>query len=985
MATEELVNKSLVKHWAVWSLVWLTVFPLVGLLVSVKFHNPDFLGGISWLTFGRMRPIHVNGVIFGAFSTSFFALIYYYVPRLCGVRMYKEEWGWWLLWLWNAFVFFGSFSFMMGYNSGLEAGEYEWPLNILRYVVLLLITIQVLGTILCRKEKRFYVAMWYTTAAVIWTLMNLILGNVLLSYAQAFSGVNSAAMHGLYIHYIVGLWLTPAGLALIYYFLPVSAKNPLYSHRLSLLGFWSLAFFYPFVGIHHYLYSPIPHMNQTMSITASMLLIIPVWAVIVNFFGTMKGRWGAVLGGGGGDNYAAKFLMLGAVYYLLGCFQGSTEALRRLQQLTHFNDFVISHSHLTVFGAMVVWAVGGLYYVWPRVTGKVLWSDRLASWHLWLTITGFSLMAVVLTAMGFVQGSMLEYQVNFVDTVKEMKPWWVARSLSGLTMDIGFILMVINFYKTVREGKAIEKEVIETSLWEKESSVRTGVRGSWIETPSTVFLVAGLGFFFLAVFVQGIMPWLMPETRTTTVIDEVTKKPIQVASYTPLETHGRKVYIREGCWYCHSQYVRPVTGESFRWGPVSQAGEYAYDFPHLLSTRRIGPDLTRVGRKYGDGWHIAHHWDPREVVPDSIMPSFPWLFEPSKGDIPPQLNEDGKALVAYIQRLGTGIGDWREVFIPTRLSAGVSLKMSPEEQEELVSLGKKVFERRCVGCHGVKGDGNGASARFLDPLPRDFTRGIFKFRSTPGKDSLPTDADLFITITHGLWGTAMPTWQEITERERFAVLQYIKTFSDRWQKEPVSQPIPIPPEPPVTEASIGNGEKLFHGKAICYLCHGVEGKGDGVLAKGLKDVWGHPERPANFTLPAGVHGGVKLGHDGEHIFKTIMTGVGGTPMPEFESQLAHVDSSKQNACALPKDQLTPMRIWDIVHYVQSLRVQAHASELVAAGLKPEDLEAALTRIWVSLSEAAENKKLDQGVIQMHLTQLDEKEIRFARETLKRGD
>ena len=967
MDTDGLVNKSLIKHWAVWALVWLTVFPFVGLFVSIKFHNPEFLGGISWLTFGRMRPVHVNGVIFGSFSTGFFALLYYFVPRLCGVRMYKEEWGWGLLWLWNAFLVLGSISFLIGYNSGLEAAEYKWPLNILRYAVFLLIAIQVLGTIFRRKEQRFYVALWYTAAAVVWTLMNLIVGGALLPYAPAFAGINSAAMHGLYIHYIVGLWLTPAGLCLVYYFLPLSAKAPLYSHRLSLLGFWSLAFFYPFVGTHHYLYSPIPHMTQTIAIATSVLLIMAVFAVIVNFFGTMRGRWGTVLGGGGGDNYAAKFLMLGVVYYFLGSFQGSAEALRRVQQLTHFNDFVISHSHLTVFGAMVVWVVGGLYYVWPRVTGRQLWSNRLASWHLWLTIIGFSIMAVGLTAMGFVQGSMLEYQANFVDTVKEMKPWWVVRSLSGLTMDIGFVLMVINFYRTVREGKAVETEVIEASLWDKEPPVRTGTSGRWIENPSAVVLIAGLGFFFLAVSIQGIMPWLMPETRTTTVIDEVTKKPIQVTDYTPLEAHGRKVYIREGCWYCHSQFVRPVTGESFRWGPVSQAGEYAYDFPHLLSTRRIGPDLTRVGRKYEDGWHIAHHWNPEEVVPDSIMPSFPWLFEPAEGDKPPALNEDGKALIAYIQRLGTGIGDWREGFIPTRLSSGVSLKINPAEREELVSLGKEVYTRRCVGCHAVTGNGNGPSAGFLNPLPRDFTRGIFKFRSTPGKDSLPTDADLFVTITHGLWGTAMPTWQDISERERFAVIQYIKTFSDRWQKETVGQSIAVLPEPPVTETSIENGKTLFHGKATCFICHGPEGRGDGPLAATLKDVWGHPERPANFTLPAGIHGGVKLGHDGDHIFRTVMTGIGGTPMPAFQGQL------------------TPEQVWDVVHYVQSLRVQAHVVELASAGLEQQDREEALSRIWASLSEAAARNHLDPGVIKMHLTQLDGKPIRIAREMLEGGE
>lgn len=957
--SQELVNRSLVRHWATWSLIWLTIFPLMGLLVSIKFHEPDFLGGVPWLTFGRMRPIHVNGVIFGAFSTSFFALLYYFVPRLCGARMYKEEWGWWLLWLWNVFLILGSISFMMGYNSGVEAAEYRWPLNILRFAVLFLIAVQVLGTILRRTEKRFYVSMWYTTAAVIWTLMNLVLGNVLLPYAQAFTGVNSAAMHGLYIHYVVGLWLTPGGLAVIYYFLPLSAKSPLYSHRLSLLGFWSLAFFYPFVGIHHYLYSPIPIMSQTLSIVTSMLLIIPVWTVTVNFFGTMKGRWGAVLGGVGGDNYAAKFFILGAVYYLLGCFQGSTEALRRIQQLTHFNDFVIGHSHLTVFGTMVVWAIGGLYYVWPRVTGRELWSDRLASWHLWLTITGFSVMTIVLTTMGFVQGSMLEYQANFVDTVKEMQGWWIARTLAGAVMDIGFILMMINCYKTVRKGKVLKGDVPEGPLWEEEPPIRTTVRGRWMETPSTVLLAAGVGFFSLAVFVQGIIPWLIPETRANTVADSVTRKQIQVADYTPLELRGRRVYIREGCWYCHSQYIRAVTGESFRWGPVSQSGEYVHDLPHLFSTRRIGPDLTRVGRKYGDDWHMAHYWNPRHAVPDSIMPSFPWLFEPSRGNVPPQMNEDGKALVAYIQRLGTSIGDWREIFTPTRISSGVALNLDPDEREELISRGKSVFERRCAGCHGIKGDGNGPAARFLDPKPRDFTRGIFKFRSTPGKDSLPTDADLFITVTHGLWGTAMPPWQDIPESERFAVVQYIKTFSDRWQKEPMDNPIPVPIESLVTKASIENGEALFHGKGICFMCHGPAGKGDGLLAGGLTDTWGHPIRPADFTLPAGVHGGVKLGHDGEHIFKTVMTGVGATPMIPFQ------------------EQLTPEEVWDVVHYVQSLRVQSHASELIAAGLNAKDREEALSRIWASLSEAAAHNRIDQEVIQMQLSQLREKGIHIA--------
>jgi cbb3-type cytochrome oxidase cytochrome c subunit/cytochrome c553 len=538
-------------------------------------------------------------------------------------------------------------------------------------------------------------------------------------------------------------------------------------------------------------------------------------------------------------------------------------------------------------------------------------------------------------------------------------------------MDIGLLLMLINFYRTAREGATLAQEPSESTVWEPSPSVRAGVKGGWIERPSTVFLVAGLCFFFLAIFVQGIIPWLTPATRTATVTDAATGKPIQVADYTPQQLHGRAVYIREGCWYCHSQYVRPVTGESFRWGPVSQAGEYAYDLPHLFGTRRIGPDLTRVGLKYGSDWHVAHHWDPRHVVPDSIMPSFPWLFEPAQGNAPPRMSEDGLALVSYLQRLGTGIGDWRETFIPTRVASGVSLTIDPREREQLVSEGKDVYERRCIGCHGENGDGKGPSAVFLDPKPRDFTKGIFKFRSTSGKDSLPTDADLFITVTHGLWGTAMPTWQEIPARERMAVIQYIKTFSDRWRKETVGQPIDVPAEPPVTEASIDNGKELFHGKAACFICHGPEGRGDGLLAATLKDVWGHPERPADFTLPAGARGGVKLGHDGVHIFKTIMTGVGGTPMPDFEQQLTHVDVSKQNGCAVPQNQLTPMGIWDLVHYVQSLRIEAHAGELVAAGLKSSDRRASLSNLWASLSEAAVTGHLGSGVIQTELAQLNQ--------------
>ncbi len=913
----DLINKDLVRAWLWWSMAWLTIFPLVGLLVSLKFDFPDFLGQTSWLTFGRLRPVHVNGVIFGAFSTPALGLLYYLVPSLCGRRMAKEHWGWWQLAGWNIFLIVGSISLLMGYNLGFEAAEYQWPLNILRWIILASFGIQVSTTIFQRKERGFYVALWYVLAALVWTVMNLILGNVILPYVSM-SGISNTALHGLYIHYVVGLWITPAGLALMYYFLPLAVKAPLFSHRLSLLGFWTLAFFYPFVGTHHYLFSPIPYHNQTISIVTSMLLIIPVWAVITNLFGTAKGRWGAIISGQDGDSYAAKFILLATFFYLIGCFQGSTQALRRIQELTHFTDFVISHSHFTVFATFVLAAVGSMYYVWPRVTQRHLWSPKLASWHVWLTIAGTSLMLGGLATQGLIQGSMLEYGTNFVDSVVEMKPWWFLRTLAGATMDIGFVLMAINLVMTARKGEPFETPASNSAQPVSEAQP-AAEEVSWYSRPSAIFMIAGISFFFLAVIIQGILPSILPQTYDPTVTDANVGQTIQVTAYTPLEQKGRHVYIREGCWYCHSQFVRPVTGEDLRWGPISQAGEYVYDQPHMLGTRRIGPDLTRVGRKYGDDWQAAHHWNPREVVPDSIMPRFPWLFNKSDGKSTPKLNEDGLALVAYLQRLGTSIGDWRETFVATRFTAGAALQSSgAEKSEELVPRGKQVYLRRCVGCHGEKGDGKGPSARFLNPKPRDFTSGIFKFRSTVGDaNSLPSDEDLFITISHGLWGTAMPPWYDISAQERLAVIQYIKTFSDRWQKEKPGVAIHIPVEPPVTVQSIASGHKTFG--MTCSPCHGTEGQG--APGNALSDTWGDRIHPANFTLPAGTPGGVKLGHDGQHIFKTITTGIGGTPMPSFANVL------------------TPAQIWDIIHYEQSLRVNAHIESLKLAGMTTSEQSA----------------------------------------------
>ncbi len=436
-----LVNNKIVKQWLMWGFFWAIFAPAVGIILSLKFNFPNFLSN-EYLHFGRLRPVHVNGVIFGVFSTIFLGLVHYMVPKLTGIRLYKEEWSKYALWLWNGTLVASFLSLLLGFNKGLEVAEFPNPLPLGLAAALLLIAYQVFLSIAHRKEEKIYVSLWYIIAALIWTGMNLLYGNFVIPYTGA--GINNVALHGLYLHYVVGLWITPAGLAVIYFFLPASARNPLYSHKLSLIGFWSLAFFYPFVGIHHYLYSPVPNWTQTIAIVASMMLIIPVWTVVANFFGTLKGNWNKFQ-----TDFTVKLMIFGAAMYFIGSTQGSLEALRNLQQPTHFTDFVIAHSHATVFGGYVIWVLAACYYVWPRVA-KGSFHVPTANWSTWMIMGGISSMIFILIVQGLIQGTELMAGSEFVDSLVTMKPYWFIRTFTGITMDVGIGLVGINLYVSSR-------------------------------------------------------------------------------------------------------------------------------------------------------------------------------------------------------------------------------------------------------------------------------------------------------------------------------------------------------------------------------------------------------------------------------------------------------------------------------------------------------------------------------------------------------
>jgi cytochrome c oxidase cbb3-type subunit I/II len=472
-----------------------------------------------------------------------------------------------------------------------------------------------------------------------------------------------------------------------------------------------------------------------------------------------------------------------------------------------------------------------------------------------------------------------------------------------------------------------------------------------------IILIAALGFYALAMTSQGLLPWLEKKTTRPGTVRTITEATIPAPHRTALEENGRKIYIREGCWYCHSQYIRPVNRDTDKWGPVSQAGEMAFDLPQMLGTRRIGPELSREGNRRSDEWHYAHHWNPRAVEPESIMPSFQWLYrdDPAhhrrvidfikkfdanhdgrvtkseldkNGDgivtpdeLPPgwkeldvwPINSDGTVgdgiidmhdygpqptqemigVEAYLQKIGTSIGDWR-VWEPWPTNE----RPAPTEPMALrISRGKATFEKKCQGCHGVFGNGRlSADAKsssnfndayhFLNPQPRNFTLGVFKSRTTPS-GALPRDEDIFRTITRGVRkGQIMPAWGNpqdghfLPEQDRWDLVDYVKSFSDQFKGAAIPAPITIP-VPPFPSAKAAPQDVLDEGRKVfrvlqCWGCHGMTGRGDGPSASALLDDWEVPIRPFDFTT-----GNFKFGDSPQDVYRTFNTGLNGTPMPSF--------------------------------------------------------------------------------------------------------
>ncbi len=414
---------------------------IVALLVAGKLQMPTLLGNIAWLTYGRMRPLHVNGMLFGWLLAADMGLAFYLVPRLCGVKLWSEKLGMATMYLWVLIILGAVVEIPLGHNQGLEYAELPTWLDVLVVVAWLMFAANIFMTVANRKYEQMYVSLWYIMGAIIWTAFVYIVGN----FATLFTtGVNQANLNWFYVHNAVGLIFTPLGLALGYYFIPKAAEAPLYSHRLSMIGFWSLAFVYVWTGAHHMLHGPISQWLQTVSILFSVMLMIPVWTLVYNFFATMKGQWHQLK-----DNVPIKFMMTGTIFYLLTCFQGPMHSLRSVNAIVSKTDWIVGHAHMAVLGAFSFFAVGGAYYAIPRMLKTRLHSQALANASFWLWLVGGLSFFVSLWIGGFLQGLQWnDPSIPFIDTVKFMKPFWSVRLIGGTFMFGGILLFFWNLLAT---------------------------------------------------------------------------------------------------------------------------------------------------------------------------------------------------------------------------------------------------------------------------------------------------------------------------------------------------------------------------------------------------------------------------------------------------------------------------------------------------------------------------------------------------------
>ncbi|MFH1196268.1 MAG: cytochrome-c oxidase, cbb3-type subunit I [bacterium] len=619
-------DNQIVRKFTIALTVWGIVGMLVGLLIAVMLYVPDLSFGIQYITFGRLRPLHTNAVIFAFVGNAIFAGIYYSLPRLCKASMFSDFLSKFHFWGWQAIIVSAAISLPMGFTTSKEYAELEWPIDIAIALVWLAFGANMIGTIIKRREKHMYVAIWFyiatfVTVTVLHVVNSLEIPVSLMKSYPVFAGVQDALVQWWYGHNAVAFFLTTPFLGLMYYYLPKAANRPVYSYRLSILHFWALIFLYIWAGPHHLLYSALPDWAQSLGTVFSIMLIAPSWGGMLNGLLTLRGAWDRVR-----DDAILKFMVVAITAYGMATFEGPMLSLKNLNALAHFTDWIIAHVHIGGLAWNGFLTFGMLYWLVPRLYGTELYSKKLANIHFWHGTLGVVMYAAPLYWAGLTQALMwreftdigiLRYP-NFLETVLQIVPMYIIRSIGGLIYFAGMLMMAFNLYKTARQGKFISTEEAEAApLIHEKDKMKRGLIHRWLEKRPIQFALLSTVVIIIGGVVEFIPTYLVKSNIPTIA---------SVKPYSPLELHGRDIYIREGCNTCHSQLVRPFRAETERYGEYSKAGEYVYDHPFLWGSKRTGPDLHREGGKYSNVWHYLHMENPRSMSPGSIMPRYPWLL-----------------------------------------------------------------------------------------------------------------------------------------------------------------------------------------------------------------------------------------------------------------------------------------------------------------------------------------------------------------------
>jgi len=618
-------DNKIVRAFGYATVIFSVVGMLAGLWSAIQIYFPQSSLNFAPTTFGRLRPLHTNAIIFAFVGNASFAGIYYSLQRLCKSRLYSDKLSWIHFWGWQLIIAAAAITLLLGKTTGKEYAELEWPIDIAITLVWVVFGINMFGTIIKRREKHLYVAIWFYIATWVTVALLHIVNSIEIpvSFLKSYSwyaGVQDALVQWWYGHNAVAFFLTTPVLGLMYYFLPKAANRPVYSYRLSIIHFWALIFLYIWAGPHHLLYTALPDWAQSLGVVFSIMLIAPSWGGMLNGLFTLRGAWDKVR-----EEPVLKFMVVAITCYGMATFEGPMLSLKSVNAISHFTDWTIAHVHIGGLGWNGFMAFAILYYLVPKMWDTNLYSKKLATNHFWLGTIGIIVYAVPMYWAGFEQSLMWkaftpegQLKFQFLETVTSIKPLYVLRSIGGTIYLVGALIMVYNLYKTIKQGRFIANEEAEAAPLLKEASRKKEYWHRILERKPVTMLVLSL----IVVAIGGLIE-LIPTFLVKSNIPTIAS----VKPYTPLELHGRDIYVREGCYTCHSQMIRPFRDEVARYGEYSKAGEFVYDHPFQWGSKRTGPDLAREGGKYPDSWHYNHMYDPRSMSPGSIMPQYGWLLD----------------------------------------------------------------------------------------------------------------------------------------------------------------------------------------------------------------------------------------------------------------------------------------------------------------------------------------------------------------------